>query len=650
MGFLAPWFLVGAVALGLPVYLHLLRQHKTTPRPFSSLMFFERRVQSSIKHRRLKYRVLFALRALLFALIVLAFARPVIESTGIASAHNGRVLALLLDDSFSMRQGDRFAHAKQDAINVVNGMHAADRAQVIAFGGPTRLLTNLTSDRTALQSAIQSLAPGDGASSYAEVARSVRSLAQSSKSPVEAHLFSDMQKTSAPGNFADLQLPQGTQLVPHPDADRSIPNFAVENVIAPRRVFIPKSGRVQATIVSYSDKDAVRQATLVLNNHLAETKSVPIAAGGRATVDFTGLDAPFGLNRGEVRIDSADSFPEDDHFYFAVERSDPAPALFVHDPGDTRSALYFQTALSSSNQPAFTLTTTTYAQAASTSLDRFAFVVLSDPGYPPGFEDAVRKYVNHGGSALILLGRHANGPSRQGGYASVSQVDATHPALHIASRWDGIRFFRTASIQPGAARVLLRLDDGNPLLIEQPQGEGRSMIFASSLDNLDNDLPVHPLFVPFIQQLTDYLGRVESATGNYTAGAFYDLRSSATQAEAPIEVTGPHGERVLSLSESTRARTLPLEQRGFYDIRRQNGRHELAAVNPDRRESDFTILPADTLALWKNTGNDTRVAGTGGEATQQKNELWWWVLLCALALAIAESVLGNRHLEVKEGT
>jgi len=52
MGLLAPWFLAGAVAVGLPIYLHLLRRHRSTPLPFSSLMFFERRTQSSIKHRR----------------------------------------------------------------------------------------------------------------------------------------------------------------------------------------------------------------------------------------------------------------------------------------------------------------------------------------------------------------------------------------------------------------------------------------------------------------------------------------------------------------------------------------------------------------------------------------------------------------------
>ena len=39
MGFLAPWFLAGALAVGLPVFVHLLRRQTTEPRPVSSLMW-----------------------------------------------------------------------------------------------------------------------------------------------------------------------------------------------------------------------------------------------------------------------------------------------------------------------------------------------------------------------------------------------------------------------------------------------------------------------------------------------------------------------------------------------------------------------------------------------------------------------------------
>ncbi len=54
MGFLAPWFLGGLAALGVPVFVHLLRRHVTMPRPVSSLMFFERGTQSSTRHHRLQ--------------------------------------------------------------------------------------------------------------------------------------------------------------------------------------------------------------------------------------------------------------------------------------------------------------------------------------------------------------------------------------------------------------------------------------------------------------------------------------------------------------------------------------------------------------------------------------------------------------------
>src|SRR3981189_1491419 len=79
MGFLAPWFLGGLAALGVPVFVHLLRKHVTIPRPVSSLMFFERGTQSSTRHRRLRYLLLFALRTALLLLLVLAFANPFIH-------------------------------------------------------------------------------------------------------------------------------------------------------------------------------------------------------------------------------------------------------------------------------------------------------------------------------------------------------------------------------------------------------------------------------------------------------------------------------------------------------------------------------------------------------------------------------------------
>src|SRR5579859_2461216 len=140
MGFLAPWFLGGLLAVGLPVFVHLLRKQTTVPRPVSSLMFFEQGKQSSVRHRRLRYLLLFALRTALLVLLALAFARPFIQSTTVAKAGGGRLVVLAIDNSFSMRQGNRLERAKSEADSVLSGLHGEDRAQALSFGAQARVL------------------------------------------------------------------------------------------------------------------------------------------------------------------------------------------------------------------------------------------------------------------------------------------------------------------------------------------------------------------------------------------------------------------------------------------------------------------------------------------------------------------------------
>src|SRR5437867_11326342 len=97
VGFLAPWFLAGLAAVGLPVWLHLLKQHKTTPLPFSSLMYFEKRTQSTLKHRRLKYLLLFALRVALLILLALAFAYTFASTSPAPAARRKKLARLAID-------------------------------------------------------------------------------------------------------------------------------------------------------------------------------------------------------------------------------------------------------------------------------------------------------------------------------------------------------------------------------------------------------------------------------------------------------------------------------------------------------------------------------------------------------------------------
>src|ERR1700735_4977515 len=115
MGLSAPWFLAGLSGLALPLYLHLLKRQTTRPKPVSSLMFYESRTQSSTRHRRLNYLLLLSLRLLVLLLLIFAFANPFINRNTAALAAN-RLVLLVVDNSFSMRAGNRLADAKAEAV------------------------------------------------------------------------------------------------------------------------------------------------------------------------------------------------------------------------------------------------------------------------------------------------------------------------------------------------------------------------------------------------------------------------------------------------------------------------------------------------------------------------------------------------------
>ena len=667
MGFLAPWFLAGAVAVGLPFYIHLLRQYRSTPHPFSSLMFFEKRTQSSIKHRRLRYLLLLSLRVALLLLIALAFANPFIDRT--AAATGGRkMLIIAVDNSFSMRYDDHLARAKQAAMNAVSELNQGERGQVLAVGSRVHFLTQPVEQADELKAAIRGIQPSDEQSSYGELARALRTISQTSHIPLEVHFASDMQKSSMPPAFADLRLASDTKLVFHSVADSKDPNWMVESVTAPSKIYDPKKVRVQAVIAGANTPATKRTVSLALDGKVLETKSVDVPANGRVSVEFLSLDSPHGFHKGEIRIDPSDSLHEDDRFDFAIERTDPHPVLFLHPAGQDRDQLYYPPALESVPEAGFALEPLSVEQAGNQSLSKYAFVVLSDVGtMPAGLENSLRAYVAAGGSLLIALGplsaalTHvpvSNETIQGSSYASLSgsrfetvaAADAEHPSLRRANKLDGVKFYQVIKVDPGQSHVIARLTNQEPLLLEKQVGEGRVIVFTSTFDNIGNDLPLHASFVPFVEETARYLGGQQDRSTNVAVDSYIELRS-AKERGAAIDVTEPDGSHPLSLKDATTAQTFQVTREGFYDIHRANGREELVAVHADRRESDLTPIPQDTLALWKNTGlGPDTPSGDGSAADTQARpwSLWRYALLLVLITAIIESVFASRYLSVEK--
>ena len=670
MGFFAPWFLAGLAAVGIPIWVHLLKRHKTDPRLFPSLMFFEPREHSSVKHRKLDYLLLFALRTALIILLALLFASPFIRRSA-GAADGKKITVVAVDRSFSMRAGNRLAQAKDEALKILGDLKPGDQAQVIALAGNVQALTQVVNDPAQLRAAVVAIQPSDSRASFGELARYVRTLADSQKLPLDVHLASDLQKSAMPPGFADLRVNPGTTLFFHPVGDPA-PNWAVENVVAPRRVYDPKRVRLQATIAGYGTPAAKRTVTLVLNGRTLQTKTVDVPAGGRGQVEFLGLDAPYGFSRGEVRIDSVDVLPGDDRYFFSVERADPRKVLFVDDGRHPRAELYFRAALDSAGDGAFTVEEQRPEAAAAATLSTYPFVVLSDlSNVPQALDSALQNYVRNGGSVLIALGPAAavlprvpildeaiqasNYAGREGDrFLTVTDVDAGHPALRSVDRFTGVKFYQTIRVNPTKSRVLAKMNDQTPLVLERSIGEGKAIAFASTFDNVSNDLPLHASWVPFVTQMALYLGGGGAEQPvNLPVDSYVELRAADNANKngsgAAAEVLDADGKRVLSLEESVKATNFALDREGYFEIKTAAGRRSLIAAHADRRESDLAQIPKETLDLWKATGtvdmqNGPRT-GAGQESANEKPwPLWPYILLLLLGVAVAESVVADRYL------
>jgi hypothetical protein len=682
MGFLAPWFLAGLLAVGLPVFVHLLRKQTTVPRPVSSLMFFEQGTQSSTRHRRLRYLLLFALRVLLVVLLALAFARPFFRHKTVLASD--KLLLVAIDNSYSMNAkadgatpGTRLDEAKRGALDVIAHKAPGEKAQVISLGGQMSLLTQPVQDAGALRAALEGIEPGDGHGNFGELGRGMRAMAETVHTPMELNLFSDMQSSNMPGNFADMVLPGNVELVLHRVGQAAVPNWTVESVQAPGQLVDTKKARVLAVIAGHGTPEATRAVSLMVNGTAIATKKVDVPADGRATVAFDGLDVPYGESRCAVKIDSADGFPDDDASNFAVKRADPERVLFVHQATDTRSPLYFGAALAASAQASFVLQPITPEQASDIDPSKYAFVVLSDvPSVPSILEHSLERNVENGGSVLVAAGLadshrehipvyggnvedghfYARGSAEETGFATAGAVDASHPAIKDAKGFEGAKFFYAAAINPGKARVVVRLADGTPLLVDKQMGEGHVLLFASGFDNLSNDLPLNPVFVAFVDQTAKYLSGEERVSGARVVDSFVQLRNPVNEesdaakgaAGATVDIVGPDGRRPLSLKEAAAAESFQLAHAGFYQIQFANGRDALIAVNPDRRESDLQAIPDDVLKLWSGSagtgGTEAAATETAADATNNASTLWWWVMLLLLMAVLAESGLASRYL------
>ena len=670
MDLLSPWFLAGGLAVALPLWLHLMSRRSPVRMPFSSLMFFRKRTETTIRERRLRYLLLLAARLALLLLLAFAFAKPVWERPPkVISGTLPTLHVVALDTSLSMQHGGRWETALGVAESIVASLGNRDRAQILVNGPSVRVLTMATGDRVELRQALAGLRPTDARNSFGDVIEAVRSLVADDSMPVELHLISDLQRSAMPTRFQDLVLPDSAELKVHDVSASQSPNWALESVKGAFRLYGEDRPKLEATVASFAERTASKTVSLQVDGVVVGSLRQEIPAGGRVAFAFEVPNPPRGFSRAEFRLEPPDELAADDTRRVALDNTDPDPLLFVSQDPRRRDLLYYRAALEASAAAHYRLESVSPGEAERLDPDRYALVVLSDvPQIARGFESRLHAWVESGGALIVttgpnsalarrvaLSGHEVEPPlaSERGGgpFQVAGEMDASHPVASAAEGLRPVKFFLYARLRPrDGDTVPIRLGNGDPLLVEHEIGKGRVLLFASSFDNVWNDLPLTPVFVPFVAEAARYLAGADSGRGEALLGSVLEL-GRRRGSGSTVQVVDPSGERVLSLSDSVNREAVALESLGFYEIR-GGAQAELLGVNPDPRESDMRRIEEDTLELWQSTGRAApgQAAADGLPPPEAPPwRVWRLVLALLLLTVLLESLVGNRHLNAVRG-
>ncbi|MBV6521558.1 MAG: hypothetical protein MNPFHGCM_01697 [Gemmatimonadaceae bacterium] len=676
---LSPLFALGLVAIAVPIWVHLVHKERKETTAFPSLAFLRRVPYRHASRKKLRDILLFLLRALAVTFAILAFTRPVIARASRAASvgGGGREVVALVDRSFSMRYGDRWARAQAAVRETIDRLGPRDRMTIVPFDLTARAINEATGEHALLRAATDSLRPVDGGTRYAPALAVARRLvASSTLREREVVVISDFQRSGF-DLTEESRLPAGVKVTAHDVVVGDVRDRAVRSVELRRST--AGGGEQLAVHARVSNVGPAVKGTEVefsIGGRTIERKRLDVPADGGAAIDFAPVPVPATPQSAEVKL-SGDSLAGGDRFSFVFARTPVVSVLLANatDMPPDRD-IFVRRALEIGDKPPFDVRVRGVSALMPADIAASQVIVLNDAWPSDAIVRRLVARVREGAGVIVAAGERIG--ARDSGSAQgllpapivlpvdregerggvLGYLDAAHPALSIfgSSRSGDLssaRFFRYRPVTAPAG-VLARFDDGSGALAELRLGKGRVLQFGSSLDGYWNDLPRQPVFLPFLHQITRYAADFRDRRDAYVVGEAVDEGVRARVDSTP-NVQGvvsrvaesPSGRRLRFGGAGEPVALVP-EEAGVYEIRRAGSpgeRPRLVAVNIDPRELEFARF--DPTRLVEGVRSTTEVAtDSSAVATPKERErdqsLWWYILVAVTAALVAEALLARR--------
>jgi hypothetical protein len=674
-----PWFLLGLLAVAIPIIIHLLQLRRPQRVMFTNIGFIREVELSTVQRRKLQHLLVLLARVLGVAALVLMFCQPFIPaSTTNTSLGNG--IDVLVDSSPSMQAGGStgtlFEAAVSEARSLATGYPATARFRLV--NGSSALLTP-----TAYQTKLDALTLSGSGSA----AMKWNSLSSGSNSN-PLYLVSDFQKNSF--NAKTLQpLASRPEVVLIAQAAEPQSNVYVDSVWL-NDAFVRAKTNLALHIRLRNGGSQVATdcpVKVLVDDRQVAAFRVTVPAGQPVTqvVQVQVADEKLALCR-VVTEDAPVTF--DNTYYFTLQ---PAAAIRVLEIGAEPVAQQLY-----QNEPLF-IYSFTRPQSVDYGVLRQANLVLLREldRVDAGLRDALQAVVKRGGSVVVVPAASAAGHNSYqqlfkglgAGAVQWETLSSTPELREVAMPGTQEPFFREvfgaqqrAATMPRLAPVLrwartgtdiMRLRDGESYLAEFGSSAGRVYVFSAPFTKPYSDFTSHALFVPVMYRLamlsyqSDQLPayRLTQAAVRLTLPAIASAQRSGAGDEASFRfvkdsLTLIPAQRV----QGTEVRLdLPagMAEAGFYQVQRRGQALTTLAFNQAKRESELAAYSADELrALGVAAGTKVRVleGGTAGaalaklRAEQTGQPLWRYFLVLALLCLLAEALLlrlGNRRVAAK---
>ena len=679
MSFINPFFLIAISAAVLPVLFHFVRKMRAKKVPFGSLMFLKATPKELIKKRRLRDLLLLAIRAAMFALLALAFARPFLpqEQLPFLPQREDQSVVLLIDHSYSMQAGSLLAQAKQAALDRLSAAEGNDEFAVIAFADDVQQLTPLGNDLALHRNVLNTLDASNRATDFYNPLRRAAEILQDARHTNQTVvLISDFQRGGWTGALDNWKLDNSITFVPIKIGGGDVDNAYVEAFdLTKKRTGSQVALRYDARVAAQgASAEQSRAASLILDGQTIDQQTLPAMPTSQIT--FQQRAAREGFFQGALALGD-DDLLVDNHYYFTYDVAARPSLLVVDEGGRGRTdAFFLRNAFALGETALYEFETGGTQRLSRSGLRGQNVVFVANVGALTGAQTAaLRAYVEEGGSVVLSFGERTNvqalsstlqtlgvGTARdvvtarslQSVEAIIGEVDRRHPIFEpLAASGSAIlrpTFRRFVRVVPDSGAVVLgKFDTDDPFLIERRLGRGKVLVYTSTFSTQWTDLPINELFVPFVYQLAKYGLSTSDTRRQFTVGEVVPLAGAPG---AEWDVRTPDGNVFKVTNDSTGT--------GFFREAEVPGHYVAAqgsirfpfSVNVDPRESvlearDEEEVYASVVAPSDEVAKTPEAAALVVEDAEKEQKLWRYLIFLVIGLFVLETVLANRVVGTK---